>query len=546
MKSLRKDTLPLALIILDGFGHQYKQQGNAVAQASLPTWKQLLAMYPHTLLHAAGNYVGLPNNYHGNSEVGHLTLGAGKAIPNLLKKINDSIDDLSFFKDKKLSSALTMIAKSEKRLHLMGLLSNGGVHSHEHHLHALLIAAQQHQISHIFIHVFADGRDVAPKSLARFLEKLEEKCKELNTGVIASIHGRFYAMDRDNNWERTEKSYALLNTPSSPMQTASWRNYLASCYHQQITDEFLPPIMLNNNGVIKKEDGVIFFNFRPDRARQLTSMFLNKTILQSTTYPVIKDLSFFLTFAPYFDDPQTNKRYNSLFKPSIAQTTLLETIQNQTSQNITILTIAESEKYTHVTRFFHGTDKTEVPHENQVMIPSIKAKTYEQEPKMSARKITEHILTTIREEAAEIIIANYANADMVGHSGNLEATIKACEYLDSQITLLYHEIVEKRLGSLIITADHGNAEHMISYHGQTAVPHTAHTANKVPFLVAHQYLRGKSLTIQHEWGLAHVAPTILTLLGLSIPSSMEQESLLSKDLIRRFYQTPDNIRTKAK
>lgn len=521
--------LPLMLVILDGFGFSEKIPGNAVAAASMPTWHQLTSMYPSTLLHASGEWVGLPADQPGNSEVGHLTIGAGKPLPGLLKQINTSIEDHSFFEKKILSDFFDHIQKQGLRLHLMGLLSSGGVHSHERHLYALLTAAWQYNIAP-FMHLFADGRDVAPRSVSLSLEQLELFLikHRHNQGVIASLQGRFYAMDRDRNWERTESAFTMLTSKPDNQNTLSWRNYLAACYHKKITDEFIPPQLLVPEGYIHHQDAVIFFNFRPDRARQLTQRFLEKTD------------TILLTMAPYFEDtpehvPEdtpkdsraentfSHKKYFYLFDAVKAENTFLDELQKQTHNKYNIFTIAETEKYLHVTRFLHGAGKTTVPGELQQLIPSIKAKQYVTEPRMSAYKITQTVIERLRSSHDDIIIINYANADMVGHSGNFEATVQAVEFLDEQLRLLYHECVEKRNGTLLITADHGNSECMLYPNGS---PHTAHTANKVPCIIAHRAFQGLKIQPSSSWSLAHIAPTILALLSLKIPETMLQKALI--------------------
>lgn len=513
---------PFAMIVLDGFGAREEKRGNAPALASMPTWHYLQNMYPHTLLHASGTAVGLLANTIGNSEVGHFTLGAGRIVPSLLQQFNNLIENNTFKDLPGLQECFSLLRSTQGRLHIMGLLSDGGVHSHINHLYALLGAAAHDHEPSAFLHLFTDGRDVKPYSAATFLTELEAVIHRLNYGSIASLQGRYYAMDRDMNWDRTEKAFKILTSPSLPYRYG-WQSYLQEQYAQHISDEFIKPVSFIANSHIRAGDGLIFFNVRPDRARQITQAFLDRqnTPLKEKITP--KSLQFFLSFTNYFEQqPFKNNRW--LLDPAVATPTLLSTLYDQGKGKIKITTLAETEKQAHITTFLHGKTISTLPGEVQHLIASIKAKNYIDHPKMSAHRITQQLLSDLRNEQGDFFVANYANADMVGHSGNLEATIKACECLDEQLTLLYHEIVERRNGTLCITADHGNAEQMI--HESDGSPNPAHTTNKVPFLIAHQSLRGRIITPSERWGLADVAPTILTLLHFNIPDAMNQDSML--------------------
>jgi 2,3-bisphosphoglycerate-independent phosphoglycerate mutase len=505
-------TFPTMLIILDGFGYTQNPIGNAPAQALMPTWHYFLKKYPSTLLHASGEYVGLLPNCIGNSEVGHLTLGSGRVIKSALKKFHEVIDNGSFFENKCLIEKFKKLQENDQALHLMGLLSDAGVHSHEKHLYALITLAAQLGLKKVYIHPFLDGRDVAPQSAETYLQRLEDLCKKLNCGTIATLHGRFYAMDRDNNWERTQITYNVLTGQDKQTLFSSWQEALHKYYEQNMSEEFLYPCIINSHDTIKKGDGVFFFNFRPDRGRQLTTFFMHNT-LQCP-------LSFFMTTTRF----ESTLRNQVLFEQEyIAHTLLDELAQHKTDPHHKVILIAETEKYAHVTYFFKGMRDEEAPYEQRILIPSLKIRNYIEHPEMSAPKITEYALTSLRTTTGFFYVINYANADMVGHSGNLQATIKACSILDQQLTFLYKEVVEKRKGTLFITADHGNAETKID--AKTGNPWTAHTTNPVLFVAINEKYKNMThdaMLTQPAFGLAHVAPTILTHLGIKIPKQMEQ------------------------
>lgn len=519
------EIVPTMLVILDGFGYRKETFGNAVAQAYMPTWDYFLSTYQHTLLHATGEYVGLPQGFIGNSEVGHLTLGAGRVVDSILKQFHDAIDNESFFKHEVLIRYLKILKESGKALHVMGLLSDGGVHSHERHLYALLRLACSVGISRIFIHPFLDGRDVPPQSAQTYLEKLQSVCQELGCGKIASIHGRFYAMDRDNNWDRIKKSYDVLMGNGVNFE-GGWQKYLEKSYQDGITDEFIVPTLLENDGSIKSGDGIIFFNFRPDRARQLTRCFIDPNFDKfehtglSTTQ---QKLSFFISTTRYKKEfEQLNNQI--LFEKPVIEHTLLDQIADHiqgTKHNVII--IAETEKYAHVTYFFRGMRDIQLPHEKRQLVPSIKAKNYVGHPEMSAPEITNNILESLATEPAYFFVVNYANADMVGHSGDLDATIKACECLDKQLKKLYEAIVVKCSGTMFIVADHGNAEDLKEV--ESGRPITAHTQNPVPFVLIDKNYENMNIILPVNRGLSYVAPTILKHLKLSVPNEME-ESLI--------------------
>lgn len=540
---------PIMLVILDGFGHSLKSQGNAVAHAKMPFWNWITQNYPHTLLNASGEYVGLPPGYIGNSEVGHLTIGSGRVVESALKKFHDEITSGDFFENKMLINNFNKIKKTGKALHLIGLLSDGGVHSHESHLYAFLKLAKNLGLQNVFIHVILDGRDVAPKSASIYLNRLEDECKKLNCGKIASVAGRFYAMDRDNNWDRTKQYYDMLigsnpavhvkdhlqqfqsNSAIQFSTSTTWQTIINRAYTAGITDEFVKPTLIEPNGFIKFGDGIVFFNFRPDRAKQITESFINPNFdkfkvqkLCSTNH----ELAFFITPTRYNQD-FTKFNNDVLFEREKITNTILDVLAEKTTPDNKIrkiFIIAETEKYAHVTYFFHGMQDHQAPNETRVLIPSIKTENYINSPEMRANEITETVLNSLKTEPADFYLINYANADMVGHSGDFNATVKACEYLDKQLEQLYKVVVEKMNGTMFITADHGNAEEKID--PVTGTPLTAHTQNPVPFILVSKDMQSKqeeSWSIKPKFGISSIAPTILNFIGLQQPKEMTGEKI---------------------
>ncbi len=516
---------PTILVILDGFGYSQNTKGNAIAQAHMLMWHKLVSCYPHTLLHASGEYVGLPDGYIGNSEVGHLTLGAGRVVQSFLTRINNSIKCGSFFANKTIHNHYMQLKKNGGALHLMGLLSDGGVHGHEHHLHALIKMAQQIGLKDVYIHAFLDGRDVAPMSAQIYLQRLENVCRELQCGVIASIHGRFYAMDRDKNWDRTAISYGCLVGQQEEKSRGNWQNTLSHSYAKGITDEFIIPILLNPSGAIKHGDGIIFFNFRQDRAQQITESFINPAFSEFTHEELCSTtgtLSFFATMCLYKEEFAAFNN-DVLFNQKKTLHTLLDEFALQMPSSH-IFIIAETEKYAHVTYFFRGMVDKQLKSESRLLVPSVKVKSYENYLQMSAQSITQYILHSIETNPSYFYLVNYANLDMVGHSGNLKTTIQACNVIDQQLTRLYQSVVEKMNGTIFIVGDHGNAEEKIDL--VTGMPKTAHTINPVPFVMVNKaHLCGttnmNALNFSAPtYGLANVAPTILKHLNLKIPTEM--------------------------
>ncbi len=497
---------PTVLAILDGFGISTQTNYNAIAHAKKPFLDYVYKHYPHTTLAASGIAVGLLPNMMGNSEVGHLTIGCARIVKQDATRIQESIKNGSFFSMNILVDNLKKIAKNGHPLHCIGLLSDGGVHSHENSLFALLQAAKEQNIKQVIVHAFLDGRDVLPQSASIYLKRLEAAMNTIGIGIIGSLHGRFYAMDRDHNWQRTQQAYQVL-TQKQELQFDSWTDAIQYYYAQNITDEFIPPTQLNKNAIIQHDDGVIFFNHRPDRARQLTQAFIDPDCNFFSHKPL--DLSFFMTFVSY---DNAKLPCEVLFPRTVIDQTLKDVL---CAHGKTIFTIAETEKYAHVTYFFNGGREEAVPCETRVLIPSISAQNYIKKPNMSADKITQTVLESLRHDPKDFYLMNYANADMVGHSGNFRATVQAVECLDEQLKKLYEMVVEKMNGTLIITADHGNAEEMIDL--ATGQPKTSHTTNKVPFISINKELKDKNiaLTLQE---LRDIAPYILTIMNISIPN----------------------------
>jgi 2,3-bisphosphoglycerate-independent phosphoglycerate mutase len=497
---------PSVLVILDGFGIGEKSDKNAVHCAKKPNLDKWYTEYPHAILQASGETVGLPSGFMGNSEVGHLTIGSGRIIQQPLTIINNAIVDKSFFKNPLLLERLAELKANGKKLHVMGLLSDAGVHSHEQHLYAFLQAAAQQGIAEVYIHPFLDGRDTAPTSATTYLERLDAVMQREQIGKIGSIHGRFYAMDRDRNWQRTEKSYRVLTEPQE-VTFSTWQELLADCYTQGITDEFIPPTQLDSNGIVESGDGVIFFNIREERARQLTACFV---ATHFNHFPRTKvDVGFFVTPTSYGEQIKTDV----LFERPIVKHTLFEQLAAAGKRTFAI---AETEKYAHVTYFFNGGKETVEHGEQQVLIPSIIAKKYVEHPEMSAQKITQAVIDSLENDPCDFYLINYANADMVGHSGNFEATVKAVECLDVELGKLYAEVVQKMNGTLYITADHGNAEK--NFNG--SYPITAHTTNPVPFLALAKKLQNRAQEELPLHQLADIAPFILKNFELPVPPEM--------------------------
>lgn len=503
-----KPICPTALVILDGFGYTKEHENNAIYHAKTPHLNQWNTIYPHTLLNAAGRSVGLLDNYIGNSEVGHLTIGSGRIIQQPITIIHNALVDKSFFSNQSLITCLKQIRQKGTALHIMGLLSDAGVHSHIEHLYALLDAANQHDVRHVFIHAFLDGRDTPPKSAASYLEPLDTALSSFEYGSIASLHGRFYAMDRDNHWDRIERSYRVLaygdNCAMRP-----WQEILEKQYQENLTDEFIIPTQIDPTSTIENGDGIIFINIREDRARELTACFVDPHFNHFKT----KQLSLSCFITPISYSPQLNT--DVLFDQQPIVHTLTEILSDHHKK---IFSIAETEKYAHISYFFSGKKEKPVPYETRILIPSNPAKDYSKIPCMSAPLITDAVCKSLENDPHDFYLINYANADMVGHSGNFNATVKAIECLDEQLKKLYDIIVEKMDGTLYITGDHGNAEEM--YDIKTKQPKTSHTTNPVPFIMI-QKNQTTSLPLPLS-ELADIAPLILQQMNIPIPDEMKK------------------------
>lgn len=490
---------PIALIILDGFGYSKHRDNNAIAQAHTPHLDAWCKQYPSALLQASGTYVGLPAGSVGNSEVGHMTIGAGRVIQQAITRVGESIENKSFYNNTVLKNALARVKASSNRLHIMGLCSDAYVHSDVQQLYAYLKAAQDAGIEQVFLHLFLDGRDVPPRSAATYLSQLEQWITQNRFGTLGSLHGRFYAMDRDGNSERTKKSYDVL-MGKTPVTDAAWQQVLSDAYDHGVTDEFLEPVLLRQDACIKPGDGVICFNARPDRVRQLTQQLLDAHALSSFVTPVAYGGS--LTTDVLFPDEYVMQTLKDVLAAAGKR----------------MFVIAETEKYAHVTYFFNGMREQPVDGEMRMLIPSLKVTTYAEQPAMSAPAITQAVLNSLA-DPYDFYLINYANADMVGHSGNCAATIQAIECLDAQLGLLYDAFITQRNGTLYITADHGNAEDM--FDESTQQPRTAHTTNLVPFLLITQRASSpvQPLPLRE---LADIAPYILQRMGLPVPIEMQR------------------------
>ena len=505
----------ILLMVLDGWGINPRREGNAIALARTPNMDELWNRYPHTLLQASGEAVGLPHGQMGNSEVGHLNLGAGRIVYQDFTRISKAIREGKFFQNPTLLEGIGRIKESRGALHLLGLVSDGGVHSHIDHLVALLQLVKQEGLDRTFIHAFLDGRDTPPKSGIDYLRQLEGELTRIGVGRIATLMGRYYAMDRDNRWERIQKAYAAM-VPGKGRMGRSACSALESAYGEGETDEFvLPTVITEDRGVpvgcIADGDGVIFFNFRADRAREITRA-LAFADFAGFSRPQVPQLASYVCMTEYDE----TFHLPIAFPPQHLSHILAEEIS---SRSIPQLRIAETEKYAHVTFFFNGGIEQVFPFEERCLIPSPKVATYDLQPEMSAYLVTGEVKRRLPTGRYRFILLNYANPDMVGHTGILPAAIQAIETVDSCVGQVVSTIRQAG-GIVLITADHGNAEQMVDY--ETGEPHTAHTTNPVPFLVIQD---GLSLRLR-EGILADLAPTLLQIWGLEKPPEMEGESLL--------------------
>ena len=506
---------PLALIILDGFGYRAEREGNAIAQAEMPYYRELLEKYPHTLLQASGECVGLPKGVMGNSNVGHLCIGAGRIVRTDIERINHEIQTGSFFHNLALNAAMDNAAKHDRALHIMGLVSDGLVHSSEEHAYALLKMAKDCEVRRVYVHCFLDGRDTPPESAQKYVSMMQDKCREIGSGEIASLCGRYYAMDRDKRWDRTERAYKLLVNGEGEHATDPIAAIKKS-YERGVTDEFVEPIVMtredgNPVGTIQNGDSVIFFNFRADRAREITSAIAVPSFDEFDTSN--RPHTHFVCFAVY------DKTYPLpvAFPPELPRNILADVFALNDVENFRL---AETEKYAHVTYFFNGGTEREFPHEKRLLVPSPRVATYDLAPEMSAFKITDKFLRQLDTRETDVFIVNFANPDMVGHTGKLDKTIEACQYVDTCLGWIT-KAMRSAKGTTLITADHGNAEMMID--PKTGQPHTAHTTNPVPFHLIDEDSIGVKL--HGEGALEDVAPTMLGLLGIEKPSEMTGKDL---------------------
>ncbi|MCI8833271.1 MAG: 2,3-bisphosphoglycerate-independent phosphoglycerate mutase [Clostridia bacterium] len=509
-----KDKLTM-LMILDGFGINSKTEGNAIKMAKTPNIDKLMSECPTTAIHTSGLAVGLPEGQMGNSEVGHTNIGAGRIVYQVLTRITKSIEDGDFFTIPEFNDAIENCKKYNSKLHIMGLLSNGGVHSHNRHLYALLEYAKRKGLDDVFIHCFMDGRDTPPASGEGFLVELQEKLDEKQIGKIATISGRYYAMDRDKRWDREKLAYDAMVNGIGP-KAISPISAIEESYQKEIFDEFVVPTVICNNNeepiaTIGQHDSVIFFNFRPDRARQITRTLIDNEFKEFET----KNLDlYFVTFTQY---DETLQNVNIAFKSIPLENTFGEYISKLGYKQ---LRIAETEKYAHVTFFFNGGEEKVYEGEERILVNSPKVATYDLQPEMSAYEVTDKVIQAINQDKYDSIILNFANSDMVGHTGNLEAAIKAVETLDECVKKIV-DVVKKKEGVLLITADHGNSEQMVDY--ETGEPFTSHTTNSVPLILV-----GKDNVVLKEGKLADLAPTMLDIMGLEKPKEMTGESIIIK------------------
>jgi len=532
---------PIVLTILDGWGYRPDTHGNAIALARKPVYNRLVEEFPSTLIHASDHFVGLPDGQMGNSEVGHLNLGAGRVVRMDITRIDEAIADGGFFKDPTLVSAVTLAAQDNRALHLLGLVSDGGVHSQLRHLYALLRLAAKHKLTRVYIHAFMDGRDTMPTSGIGYLEALEQQIREIGVGQIASVSGRYFAMDRDLRWEKERQAFDAMVTGTP--QGGTYTDPLArvrELYNNEITDEFIPPFTVIDQhgapvGPICSNDVCICFNYRADRVRQITRVLGRNcdvpgglTVNNALDLPNAAELDLEIprTEVPSNIHYVCMTRYDKNFTvpvviPPESMDNLLANVM--ADANLRNLRVAETEKYAHVTYFFNGGIEKPFPGEDRVLIPSQKVATYDLAPEMSAAGIADAVVKAVNDTAFDVIIVNFANADMVGHSGRIEPTVRAVETIDTELGRVY-QAVKQRGGALLVTADHGNAELLID--PVTGGPHTAHTTNPVPFiLVTDERDTSHHAILRPGGSLRDISPTILKLLGLKKPHEMTGDDL---------------------
>ena len=535
---------PLVLVILDGWGYRAETKANAIAMARKPTYDRLLREYPNTLIHTSGQYVGLPDGQMGNSEVGHLNIGAGRIVHMDITRIDLMIQNGDFFKHPVLLAAMKHALVAGRRLHLFGLVSDGGVHSQSTHLYALLKMARQQGVERVFVHAFMDGRDTLPTSGAGYLEQLQQKIREYNCGKIVTVNGRYYAMDRDRRWERIAKAFnAMVYAEGEGGKYADPVHGMKESYNKGVTDEFVVPFVVEDEGksaratstratsTIRDDDSCICFNFRADRVRQITRALTRNSGLNEkggSDLPGADDLDATIPR----DRVPKNVHYvcmtcydkNFSLPVVIPPESLANILANvMAGINMRNLRVAETEKYAHVTYFFNGGVEQPFPGEDRILVPSPKVATYDLKPEMSASGIADAVVKATEEGTFDVIIVNFANADMVGHSGKIEPTVKAVETVDGCLGRI-ETAVRAKGGAMLITADHGNAELMID--PATGGPHTAHTTNPVPFIVVSE--NAKQFSLKPGGSLRDISPTMLGMLGVDEPKEMTGQDLRAK------------------
>lgn len=499
---------PVVLCVMDGVGVREKTYGNAFLQANKPNIDYLWNTYPHSLVEASGELVGLPKGQMGNSEVGHLNIGAGRIVYQPIQYITKTINDGSFFNNPHILEVINHTKENNSKLHIFGLLSDGGVHSHIDHLMVLIDMVKMQGVKEVYYHMFLDGRDTLPDCAYQYLKQLEDKIKETELGSIATISGRYYAMDRDNRWERIKQAYDAI-TLGIGEKYNNPKEVIDANYERGIYDEFVIPSVLNEKGIVEKNDGLIVFNFRPDRLRELFTALTNPNFNEFER-PFIENLKL-VTMMPVSDQVISKNAFK------------LDTLNNVLGDYLSLnglkqLRISETEKYAHVTYFLDGGIEKEIEGCTKILIPSPKVATYDLQPEMSAYEITDKLLAEIDKDIYDFIVVNYANGDMVGHTGILEAAIKGVEAIDSCIGRLYQKVKEKN-GILLLTSDHGNCEYMIDENNNAL---TAHTTNKVPFIITSNKYE------VYDGKLGDIAPTILKLLNLEVPKEMTGNCLIKE------------------
>ncbi|MEM6604131.1 MAG: 2,3-bisphosphoglycerate-independent phosphoglycerate mutase [Pseudomonadota bacterium] len=512
--SSSNDRTTTALIILDGWGQREEQRDNAIALADTPTWDQLWAKGPRTLLDCSGLAVGLPPGQFGNSEVGHMCLGAGRVLFQSITRIDQAIDDGSFYSNPAYTEAVDCAVNNGNAVHVLGLLSQGGVHSHERHLMAALKLAADRGANRLYLHCFLDGRDTPPQSAGESLSRVQDWLDELGVGRIASVVGRYYAMDRDHRWERVQEAYDLLTLGLSEFTAQSAQEALQLAYDRGENDEFVRATRVGDASLIETGDAVLFMNFRADRARQLSHAFLENQFdgFERRSKPELAGFAMTTEYAPGLNAA-------CAFPPIELANVLGDWVSKQ---GCTQFRLAETEKYAHVTFFFSGGREDEFVGETRVLVPSPDVATYDLKPSMSAVEVTDELIKAIKSGKQDLIICNYANCDMVGHTGSLHAAVEAAETVDSCLARVVAAIGESG-AQVLITADHGNCEQMLDY--DTGQAHTQHTTNQVPLV----YLGDRQLELRDGGGLADIAPTLLALLELEQPSEMNGRSLIANE-----------------